>query len=212
MRSDGRCAIAKTDVQMCLMQYALGMLEAVETVHKAGWVGITLNMQKMSEQLTVATPANVTACFIVIYGHDIPVMLQVHLDIKPGNFCTSYYPNDPAEVYIIDFGTAERTHVAGQTDSSYVFFGTVDYSSSRALLQHTRPGPADDIESLCYRCASFQRLPFWTTCHSVFGDASCIWCLINNRVALKMQADLQLPANVERRAALELCSCLQYGR
>ncbi|BDA43535.1 probable casein kinase I isoform delta [Coccomyxa sp. Obi] len=93
------------------VQYALGMLEAVETVHKAGWV---------------------------------------HLDIKPGNFCTSYCSSISDEVYIIDFGTALRGPAAGQTDRAYAFFGTVDYSSTRALLQHTRPGPADDIESLCY--------------------------------------------------------------
>ncbi len=78
---------------------------------------------------------------------------QVHLDIKPGNFCMHHKSRDPAEgVYIIDFGGARRATWAEDTDDEYVYFGTADYSGSIAMLQQMMPGPSDDIESLCYRC------------------------------------------------------------
>ena len=53
--SDSCINTARSDVRMCLMQYALGMLEAVETVHKAGWVRITSLCTILSQHLLLAS-------------------------------------------------------------------------------------------------------------------------------------------------------------
>jgi predicted unusual protein kinase regulating ubiquinone biosynthesis (AarF/ABC1/UbiB family) len=81
------------------------------------------------------------------------IIAQVHLDIKPGNFCVNNDLWDPSEdkVYIIDFGGAQRAPTVEKSDVEYIYFGTADYSGSMAMMQYMMPGPSDDTESLCYR-------------------------------------------------------------
>ena len=89
-------------------------------------------------------------------------MRQVHLDIKPRNFCTAHSPAHEAagswqqqlQIYIIDFEGSKGIPDKQQAGWEAEFFGTADYAGSTALLQCTA-GPCDDVESLCYRCIRF---------------------------------------------------------
>lgn len=101
---------------------------------------------------------------------------QVHLDIKPGNFCIDYHSGNHArdKVYIIDFGGAWRIRHAEEPCNDFAFFGTADFSGSTAMLQQM-PGPSDDIESLCYRSV---HLISRTTSSSCSHDDSPSGCLI----------------------------------
>lgn len=85
---------------------------------------------------------------------------QVHLDVKPRNFCAAYLPAVPPhqatglqQVYIIDLEGTRAVPEAGTTSQDDDFFGTVDYAGTTALLRKA-VGPCDDLESLCYRCGA----------------------------------------------------------
>ena len=89
---------------------------------------------------------------------------QVHLDVKPRNFCTTYSPSAPAhratglqQVYIIDLEGTRAVPEAGAECQDDDFFGTVDYAGTGALLRKA-VGPCDDLESLCYRCGLYNCL------------------------------------------------------
>ena len=94
---------------------------------------------------------------------------QVHLDIKPRNFCTAYLPaaaphqaTGQQQVYIIDLEGTRAVPEEGTECQDDDFFGTVDYAGTNALLRKA-VGPCDDLESLCYRCGQ-GTVSIWLSC------------------------------------------------
>ncbi|WIA09024.1 hypothetical protein OEZ85_008438 [Tetradesmus obliquus] len=78
----------------------------------------------------------------------------VHRDIKPDNFCMPYgydvnSGDSASHIYLLDMGMAMQWHHPGFSwdDDTYLFCGTVDYSSVRTLFGR-HPTPKDDLEGL----------------------------------------------------------------
>lgn len=84
---------------------------------------------------------------------------QVHMDIKPRNFCIDYQSssNDDLRIYVIDLGGSREIPMSEENEPpDDLFFGSVNWAGSAFILQELA-GPKDDIESLGYRCG-FQTL------------------------------------------------------
>ncbi|KAF6266717.1 kinase-like domain-containing protein [Scenedesmus sp. NREL 46B-D3] len=78
----------------------------------------------------------------------------VHRDIKPDNFCMPYgydvhSGSAASHIYLLDMGMAMQWHHSGFSwdEDTYLFCGTVDYSSVRTLFGR-HPTPKDDLEGL----------------------------------------------------------------
>ena len=80
--------------------------------------------------------------------------VQVHLDVKPENFCLrlpgqGHSRDGPLSLCLIDLGSCQKCPSPEQEGSYCRFFGTTDYAGSTAM-QRIHPGPGDDLESLAY--------------------------------------------------------------
>ena len=85
----------------------------------------------------------------VSYAH-----VQVHLDVKPENFCLSLPGQGQSRdglpfLCLIDLGSCQKRPSPEQEGRYCRFFGTTDYAGSTAM-QRIHPGPGDDLESLAY--------------------------------------------------------------
>jgi len=134
-------------------QLALGMLSAVEGLHKEGYIHRDIKPGASCIYYCPPTPRSTSTSIPcrTVFTSALSIFflircLQIFLS---QNFMTKTDPSSwGPTVAMIDFGLVKEW-VPGSWDGFESFCGTHEYASSRQL-KNRRVGPADDLESLCY--------------------------------------------------------------